>query len=403
LTSRKALKNRDSFDNAADLLANRLHTDIVEQSCVVFVGAGSTTEGYYRRHGFYETIRAKSNYPTSAPRPNFPKLMQYFCDELDGGHHNRLIREAISYLELFSLPGEPNRAATNVCDLLAEIPYFNRFVTTNWDPFIERSLDILVPIVEDRDLAFWDERKRQLLKIHGCITRPYSIVATQSDYDTCMRQNPLIFNKLSDLMTTKTFLFLGYSLRDEDFREVWGNITRSLGRFGKTAYAVDPDVTPENVTFWHERGIELFGTSDVMFLRRLRKRLEAEGLVPTESFLRWLGRQRRRIVSIHVALRQSSEGGIASAMYQDGLIHALDDALSSTALGIKREEDFGSDLRFAAKEVKRAEKSGDFVEVAYWSGRYKVLEHFCDRDSSAIPAYFHPSKLVPVAKFVKGS
>ena len=47
---------------------------------------------------------------------------------------------------------------------LAEIPYFNRFVTTNWDPFLERSLDILIPTVEDRDLAFWGDRKRQGLE-----------------------------------------------------------------------------------------------------------------------------------------------------------------------------------------------------------------------------------------------
>src|SRR5580698_7049964 len=120
-------------------------------------------------------------------------------------------------------------------DSLAEISYFNRFVTTNWDPFIERSLDVLGPIVEDRDLAFWDDRKKQVLKIHGCITRPYSIVATQTDYDTCMSQNPLIFNKLKDVMATKTFIFVGYSMRDADFREVWQTILHSLGHFAKLA------------------------------------------------------------------------------------------------------------------------------------------------------------------------
>jgi hypothetical protein len=402
LTPAKHGKARDSFEAAAELLVSRLHVDVVQQSCVVFVGAGSTTERYDRRHNFYKVIKAKCGYPASEPPPTFPTLMEYFCRETDGGHHNRLIREAISYLELFSLPGEQNTVAMMVCDLLAEIPHFNRFVTTNWDPFIERSLDVLVPIVEDRDLAFWDDGKRQVLKIHGCITRPYSIVATQSDYDACMRRNPLIFNKLNDLMATKTFLFLGYSLRDPDFQEVWSTITRSLGRFGKTAYAIDPDATSESVAFWHDHGIELFKTSDVPFLRHLRKKLETEGHLPSEGFLEVLRRQRKRIVSIHVALRQSSEGGMASAMYQDGLLHALDDVLSSTALGTKWNEDFENDLRLAAKEVKQADKAGDFVEVAYWSGRREVMEHFCERDPSAIPAYFHPSKLVPVAKFVKG-
>ena len=44
-----------------------------------------------------------------------------------------------------------------------------------------------------------------------------------------------IFNKLKDLMATKTFIFVGYSLRDSDFREVWEGITKSLGRFAKLA------------------------------------------------------------------------------------------------------------------------------------------------------------------------
>ncbi|HYK37275.1 SIR2 family protein [Alloacidobacterium sp.] len=201
----KAEKPRDDFDHVAQRLVSRLHKDVVQESCVVFVGAGSTTERSWRAkdRGFYATIKAQTSHSGTNLSPSFPKLMESFCNELDGGHHNRLIREAISYLEQFSLPGEDNRTATMVSDLLAEIPYFNRFVTTNWDPFIERALDVLVPIFEDRDLAFWDDKKRQVLKIHGCITRPYSVVATQNDYDNCMAQNPLIFNKLRDLMATK--------------------------------------------------------------------------------------------------------------------------------------------------------------------------------------------------------
>jgi hypothetical protein len=403
LTPAKSGKARDGFEHAAQLLANRLHNDIVQESCVVFVGAGSTTEGSYReRESFYETIKVKAAYPKTEPSPSFPELMEFFCNELDGGHHNRLIREAISHLERFSLPGEENRFATRFSDLLAEIPYFNRFVTTNWDPFIERSLDVLVPIVEDRDLAFWDDRKKQVLKIHGCITRPYSIVATQTDYDACMARNPLIFNKLKDLMATKTFLFVGYSMRDADFREVWDTITRSLGRFAKLAYAVDPKATPESISFWRERGIELFETYDLLFISCLRKKLEEEGLVPSERFLQFLRRQRRRIVSIHGNLNQNSAGGFASAMYQDGLLHVLDDVLSSTALGIKRNEDFESDLRLAAKQIKQAEKARQFIEVAYWTGRHEIVRRFCDRDHSSIPPYLHPNRMSPATRLVKG-
>ncbi len=399
-TKRKA-KRRDADETAFELV-ERLHDDIAHESVVVFVGAGSTTERSSREPRFYDVIKKKASYPESQPPLSFPKMMDFFCKKLDGGHHNRLIREAISYLELFFLPGEQRRFATMASDLLAEIPYLNRFVTTNWDPFIERSLDVLVPITEDRDLAFWDDKKRQVLKIHGCITRPYSIVATEGDYSNCIGQNPLIFNKLRDLMATKTFLFMGYSMRDSDFEEIWGSVTRALGRFAKLAYAIDPNATDENIELWGPRGIQLIKVNDLAFLRSLRERLEEEDIIPSREFLNLLRIQRNRIVSVHIKLRQNSDGSMASSMYQDGLLHALDHVLTSTALGTMRNQDFESELAYAARTITAAKKEDDPIETAYWSGRYEILRRFCSREKSSIPVYFHPRNMIPTTKFVQG-
>jgi hypothetical protein len=350
LQKRSALKTKRHHDDPAALaLVERLHEDVTKQLVVIFLGAGSTTERSVPQYGpgFYDLIKSKASYVETLPAPSFPKLMEFFCNELDGGHHNRLITEAISYIERFFLPGEEGNDARTATDSLAEIPYLNRFVTTNWDPFIERSLDVLVPMIEDRDLAFWQDQKRQVLKIHGCITRPYSIVATETDYKNCINQNPLIFNKLEDLMATKTFIFTGYSRRDQDFQEVWSSITKALGRFAKLAYAIDPNATQEDVEFWRERGIQVCKTSDVHFLRCLRHKLEEEDLIPSRSLLRALRIQRNRIRLIHLKLHQNSDGAMASSMYQDGLLHALDDVVSSTLLGTKRKQDFELELAYA--------------------------------------------------------
>ncbi len=268
-------------------------------------------------------------------------------------------------------------------------------------------MDVLVPIVEDRDLAFWDDKKRQVLKVHGCITRPYSIVATQSDYDMCLSKNPLIFNKLKDLMATKTFIFIGYSMRDEDFREIWETITGVLGHFTKLAYAIDPKFTSETAEYWHERGIELIRTYDSTFLRLLRENLESEGLMPSKAFLGFLYGQRKKIGRLHMGLDQNTNGGMASAMYQDGLMHELEQVLSSAELGTKRKEDFECDLNQAASNVRKAHEATAheataFIEVAYWTGRRVVLDRFCDRNSSEIPPFLHPAKMIPISRFVKG-
>jgi hypothetical protein len=65
-------------------------------------------------------------------------------------------------------------------------------------------------------------------------------------------------------------------------------------------------------------------------------------------------------------------------------------------------EDQENELRRTAKIVKQAWKANDFIEIAYWTGRLKVLEQFCGRDDTPIPPFFHPNKMAPIAKLVKG-
>lgn len=396
-------ESESQYDPVAVSLVDRLHSDIVEQSCVVFLGAGSTTERIRRGKGFYGHVKNLCQYPASEPEPSFPILMEHFCRELDGGNHNRLINEAIKYIESFCIPGEDRRSASLLTNVLASIPYITRFVTTNWDPFLERSLDVLIPMIEDRDLGFWNDSKRQVLKIHGCISRPYSLIATESDYGACTSRNPLIFNKLRDLMATKTFIFTGYSLRDSDFQEIWQAITRSLGRFGRMAYSINPNATDENIEFWRNNGVQVIKTWDLQFFRCLLDRMERDGLIPSRELLTHFKRERERILGIHFSTSQNSDGGFASSMYQDGLLHVLEDIINQTALGTKRQDDFESDLIFSGRTLREAREADDAVDIAYWSGRKEVYDRFCHRDLSPIPAYFHPYRLVPMRRFTEGN
>jgi hypothetical protein len=332
----------------------------------------------------------------------FPAVMQRFCDERDGGHHNLLIREAIHYIEHALLPSPENQVVTRFSRQLAAIPFFKIVLTTNWDPLLERALDVLVPMTQDRDLAFWDDRKKQVVKIHGCITRPHSIVATQSDYDACVEANAVLFNKVRDLMATKTFLFTGYSLKDADFRGMWEAIANRLGHFSKLAYALDPFATNDDITYWAERGISIFRIADTQFLEALRDGFVKAGLLPSDQLIKFLMTERVRILKLHLKLRQDCDGGMSSAMYQDGLLHQLDDILDALQLGTKRQQDFDRELGLMHKNVRAAHKQKDLIEVAYYSGRYAVMSAYLETDSDELMPYFHPYRLTPTRKLVKG-
>lgn len=398
-------KKHAHVQNPLTELISRIGPEIADENCVLFVGGGSSTEKWAKENSFYAAIRAQTSLSGDSGSHAFPAVMQKFCEERDGGHHNVLIREAIRYIEHFLLPGPANQVATEFSRQLATIPFFKVVLTTNWDPLLERALDVLVPITQDRDLGFWDDRKKQVVKIHGCITRPHSIVAAQSDYDACVAANTLLFNKVRDLMATKTFLFTGYSLKDADFREIWDSIANRLGQFSKLAYALDPFATDEDITYWSQRGISIFRMRDTQFLEGLRSHFVEAGLIPSDRLINFLMSERSRIVKIHVKLEQNCDGGFVSAMYQDGLLHELDDLLDSIRLGTRiKQEDFENQLGFMLKCVRdAAQKQKDPVEIAYYTGRYTVINGYLEADGNELPTYFHPYRLTPVRKLVKGT
>jgi hypothetical protein len=121
-------------------IPEELIEEVISYNCVLFTGSGITTEQYYRPN-FLERIKEKCKYPKREKNQSFPEVMQYYCEKLDGGRKHRLIREIIEWIELFSAEGEPNRHATGFFREISRIPFLRTFVTTNWDPFCERTLN----------------------------------------------------------------------------------------------------------------------------------------------------------------------------------------------------------------------------------------------------------------------
>ena len=96
-----------------------------------------------------------------------------------------------------------------------------------------------------------------------------------------------------------------------------------------------------------------------------------------------------------------SDGAVASSMYQDGVLHMLTTVLSGTALGNSKEQ-FEKSQFETRDTLQRYFKKGNFIEVAYFGGQYEVIKRFCNREKTKIPAYFHPKKLIPTHKYIKG-
>lgn len=383
-----------------DPVPDELMRDIQDNCCVLFLGAGISTEGTYHNRTFFEYIKESCEYPESSSTASFPDVMQYYCEKMDGGRKNRLVREIAYWIERFTAEGEPNRFATAFYREIARVPYFQTFVTTNWDPFCERVMNILLPMVEDRDIPFWEDKKRQVLKIHGCITRPQTIVATRADYDTLMndRTRGALFTKLRDLMATKAFVFVGYSISDPDFQQIYDEAISNLGDFRRGSWVVDPSTDAKRTDEWKARGIRIIPAKGMAFAYQLTERLESAGLIISSSQIEHFSTQLDRIIRIHhqTVSKQETAGGMASSMYQDGLSHSIEEITVGARAGTSL-VDFRSKLSDYEKRLQqeRDAKTPRAVEIAYWAGRVEPLKALTSGEMGDIRTYLHPYKLEP--------
>jgi hypothetical protein len=68
---------------------------------------------------------------------------------------------------------------------------------------------------------------RCVIKAHGCVTVPESLVLSRSDFFLAKQRAPHFYKTLDALFLTHTILFLGYSLYDPDVQLVLENVNIS--------------------------------------------------------------------------------------------------------------------------------------------------------------------------------
>jgi hypothetical protein len=167
---------------------------------------------------------------------------------------------------------------TSVHQLIASLPV-KIFFTTNYDDFIEQALREISRrpnvIVSESELAFWSEDRAQIIKLCGDLNRPESIILTKRDFNTYIETHRRLVERLRTTLEAKTALFLGYSLQDPFFNQIWDNIGLDLGRSRRMGYAVLFDAQTLEVDDLRQRGIHVIN-------------LETRGRERTELLMIWL-------------------------------------------------------------------------------------------------------------------
>jgi len=133
-------------------------------------------------------------------------------------------------------------------------------VTTNFDNLLESALKhikkVAFSISNHHDVAKMPLGEQvNVLKLHGDINAPHEVVLSRSDYDQYFTMRPAVSAMLKGLLLNRTFLFVGYSLRDPNLITIFNEVSGLLSDAKRPAYAVVFEATDADVKTWREKGV----------------------------------------------------------------------------------------------------------------------------------------------------
>lgn len=121
-----------------------------------------------------------------------------------------------------------------VHQLVASLPV-SEAVTTNYDTLFETAWSATGA---DPRVLPWDalaDARPWLLKLHGSVTRPASIVLSRDDYLRFEGEGVALAGIVQAMLLTRHMLFVGYSLSDDNFHRLVHQVRAAIGSTERSA------------------------------------------------------------------------------------------------------------------------------------------------------------------------
>lgn len=236
-------------------IPERLVQKVIDGECGVFIGAGLSAECGLPTWGqllmsFVEFL-------------NLDKISTEKDEIISLISKGRLI-ESAEYIKNFVKPRIFDEHITKMLDtdklkpskkhlMLLKLK-FNSIVTTNFDLLLEQAFSktekhTYIRAYDYDNIAALGkliaEKKPFILKAHGSLSNTNKIIFSRSDYQRLLFSIPSYRSFMRNLLQSRTFLFLGYSLSDPDLSVILEELTTHFEGFGQVHYLLLP--TPGNI------------------------------------------------------------------------------------------------------------------------------------------------------------
>lgn len=139
------------------------------------------------------------------------KIPQYFFNSEGKDDYMGIIRKVLNV-----------KAKSNPIHELIMDLYPKHIITTNFDKLIENTKRpnsmMYKVIIKDEELLTYQVNNNYIIKMHGDIDNPETIVLKENDYLRYHQDHILIETFIKSLLIDHTFLFIGYSLSDYNLK-----------------------------------------------------------------------------------------------------------------------------------------------------------------------------------------
>ncbi|MCU1303605.1 MAG: putative rane protein [Candidatus Sulfotelmatobacter sp.] len=237
-------------------LPRPLLDDLIDTRCIPFIGAG---------------LSRNADIPAGAKIPDWDGLGRALAadvsayeylgalDAISAYSHEygrtRLVEELRRLLLVDE--AQPSEAHKAFCRIPFEIVF-----TTNFDFLLERGYGFVrwscTPITGEDQLTIGPKGSSvRIVKLHGDLHHPEKLVVVEQDYDVTLQKYPLMATFLANMLIYNTALFIGYSLDDPDFRQVWQTVGDRLGKMRRPAYCIAVEASQQSLARYERRGVKL--------------------------------------------------------------------------------------------------------------------------------------------------
>jgi SIR2-like domain len=118
-----------------------------------------------------------------------------------------------------------------------------KIITTNYDNALETALPTSRKIIPANNyhIANMDNNDNFIFKVHGCIENPENCILFSSDYKNLYLEKTAAVERLKNIISDKTILFIGFSFNDQYIKDTFKYIFDVYSSFSSRHFIITTD------------------------------------------------------------------------------------------------------------------------------------------------------------------